>query len=130
MKFQDLYEKGLDRKVNPAVSASDLTEATVQTEIKEYVFTEEIIVNLFNILSNIKHNQGSHVGIWINGYYGSGKSHFLKYASYCLSQNKQRCEEAFKRLIEATEDIMLHTTGISRLEQEGVSISELRALQN
>lgn len=25
---------------------------------------------------------------------------------------------------------MLHTTGISRLEQEGVSISELRALQN
>lgn len=52
MKFQDLYEKGLDRKVNPAVSASDLTEATVQTEIKEYVFTEEIIVNLFNILSH------------------------------------------------------------------------------
>lgn len=130
MKFQDLYEKGLDRKVNPAVSASDLTETTVQTEIKEYVFTEEIIVNLFNILSNIKHNQGSHVGIWINGYYGSGKSHFLKYASYCLSQNKQRCEEAFKRLIEATEDIMLHTTGMSRLEQEGVSVSELRSLQN
>ena len=33
MKFKDLYEKGLDRKVNPAVSASDLSEDTVMTEI-------------------------------------------------------------------------------------------------
>ena len=130
MKFQDLYEKGLDRKVNPAVSASDLTDDTVLTEIVEYVFTEEIIINLYNILTNIKHNQGSHVGIWINGYYGSGKSHFLKYASYCLSQNKERCEMAFIRLIEATEDIMVHTNGLSKLEQEGVSVSELKALRN
>ena len=130
MKFKDLYDKGLDRKVNPAVSASDLTDETVLTEIVEYVFTEEIIINLYNILVNIKVNQGSHIGIWINGYYGSGKSHFLKYASYCLSQNKERCEMAFIRLIEATEDIMLHTKGISKLEQEGVSVSELKALQS
>ena len=130
MKFQDLYEKGLDRKVNPAVSASDLTDETVLTEIVEYVFTEEIIVNLYNILTNIKLNQGSHVGIWINGYYGPGKSHFLKYASYCLSQNKERCEMAFIRLIEAAEDILLHTNGMSKLEQEGVSVSELKALRN
>ena len=129
MKFKDLYAKGLDRKVNPAVSASDLTDETVLTEIVEYVFTEEIIINLYNILTNIKVNQGSHIGIWINGYYGSGKSHFLKYASYCLSQNKERCEMAFIRLIEATEEIMRRTTGISKLEQEGVSVSELKALQ-
>ena len=95
MKFKDLYEKGLDRKVNPAVSASDLSEDTVLTEIVEYVFTQEIIVNLYHILINIKINQGSHVGIWINGYYGSGKSHFLKYASYCLSNKIGRasCRE-------------------------------------
>ena len=46
MKFQDLYETGLDRKVNPAVSASDLTDDTVLTEIVEYVFTEEIIIKI------------------------------------------------------------------------------------
>ena len=67
MKFKDLYDKGLDRKVNPAVSASDLTDETVLTEIVEYVFTEEIIINLYNILTNIKVNQGSHIGIWIIG---------------------------------------------------------------
>jgi hypothetical protein len=85
MKFEDLYLKGLNRKVNPAVSATDMSEETIKSEIGEYVFTNEIINNLYKILSNIRENQGSSSGIWINGYYGSGKSHFLKYLDYCLS---------------------------------------------
>lgn len=128
MKFKDLYDKGLDRKVNPAVSASDLIEDTVLTEIVEYVFTQEIIVNLYNILLNVKVNQGSHVGIWINGYYGSGKSHFLKYKSYCLS-NKYS-EVAFLRLIEATQELLLSDKDTSVLDQANVSLSELKSLQN
>jgi len=130
MKFKELYDKGLDRKVNPAVSASDLSDDTVLTEIVEYVFTQEIIVNLYNILTNIKVNQGSHVGIWINGYYGSGKSHFLKYASYCLSGNKEHREMAFIRLIEATQDFLKSNADLTALEQAGVSLSELTSLQN
>ena len=138
MKFKDLYERGLDRKVNPAVSASDLSEETVHTEIEEYVFTQEIIVNLYNILTNIRLNQGSHVGIWINGYYGvgiwingyygSGKSHFLKYASYCLSGKYSK--KAFDRLIDATQQMLLGDKDISALEIAGVSLSDLRDLQN
>ena len=128
MKFKDLYERGLDRKVNPAVSASDLSEETVHTEIEEYVFTQEIIVNLFNILTNIRLNQGSHVGIWINGYYGSGKSHFLKYASYCLSGKYSK--KAFDRLIDATQQMLLGDKDTSALEIAGVSLSDLRDLQN
>ena len=128
MIFKDLYEKGLTRKVNPAVSASDLTDDTVMTEIVEYVFTEEIIINLFKVLTNIKNNQGSHVGIWINGYYGSGKSHFLKYTSYCLS--KRYSDLAFIRLIEASEEINRNSNGLSKLDDSGVTISELKSLQN
>lgn len=128
MKFKDLYERGLDRKVNPAVSASDLSEETVHTEIEEYVFTQEIIVNLFNILTNIRLNQGSHVGIWINGYYGSGKSHFLKYTSYCLSGKYSK--KAFDRLIDATQQMLLGDKDTSVLEIAGVSLSDLRDLQN
>lgn len=99
MKFKDLYLKGLDRKVNPAVSASDLDDKTVQLEINEYVFTDDIINNLYEILSNIRENQGSSSGIWIDGYYGSGKSHFLKYLDYCLSPKYGK--EAFARLHDA-----------------------------
>lgn len=114
--------------MNPAVSASDLSEETVHTEIEEYVFTQEIIVNLFNILTNIRLNQGSHVGIWINGYYGSGKSHFLKYASYCLSGKYSK--KAFDRLIDATQQMLLGDKDTSALEIAGVSLSDLRDLQN
>lgn len=130
MKFSELYDKGLDRKVNPAVSASDLSDETVLTEITEYVFTQEIIVNLYNILTNIRLNEGSHVGIWINGYYGSGKSHFLKYASYCLASAAIHRELAFSRLIDETEDMLLHSPNTDLLEQAGVSVSALKDLQN
>ncbi len=127
MKFEDLYEKSLDRKVNPAVSASDLTDETVMTEIVEYVFTEDIIINLFKVLSNIRLNQGSHIGIWINGYYGSGKSHFLKYVNYCLS--KKYSEIAFMGFEDAVKDFLLKTKNLSRIEEEGVSLSEIQSLK-
>ena len=130
MKFKDLYEKGLDRKVNPAVSASDLSDDTVLTEIKEYVFTPELIANLYKILQNVKANQGSHVGIWINGYFGSGKSHFLKYAGYCLSNIGIHRDLAFERFYEATEEIMHSDQDTTILDQEGVSLSEIKSLQN
>ncbi len=127
MKFKDLYEKGLDRKVNPAVSAADLSEDTVLTEIVEYVFTEDIVCDLFNILTNIKQNQGSHVGIWINGYFGTGKSHFLKYVNYCL--DPKFGEMAFIRLEEAIEEIIRNSHGMSKLDDKGVSLSEVKSLK-
>lgn len=129
MKFKELYEKGLDRKVNPAVSASDVKEETVMTEITEYVFTPDIITNLYNILLNIKLNQGSHVGIWINGYYGSGKSHFLKYVSYCVSGSIEHRELAFQRLMEATNELSRDSEASDILLAKGVSVSGISSLR-
>ncbi len=85
MKLKDIYINEITRPVNPAVSATDLNPKTVEIEIGEYVFTKDILKNLYSVLSNIRSNTGSHSGIWISGYYGSGKSHFLKYLDYCMS---------------------------------------------
>lgn len=84
MRFQELYEKDINREVNPAVNASNLSEDTAEIEIGEYVFTDDIINNLYKVLSAIKERSFSHCGMWISGYFGSGKSHFLKYIKYCL----------------------------------------------
>ena len=47
MKLKDLYNKRINRTVNPAVSATKLDDPdTIQTEIEEYVFTDEIINGL------------------------------------------------------------------------------------
>lgn len=104
MKLKELYSKPIDRAVNPAVSATKFDPETERVEIQEYVFTDEIINGLFRILDAIKNNRPyDHVGIWIDGYYGSGKSHFLKYLDYCITPSTR--EEALSRLLEAIKTI-------------------------
>ena len=104
MKLKELYSKPINRAVNPAVSATKFDPETERIEIQEYVFTDEIINGLFRILDAIKNNKPyDHVGIWIDGYYGSGKSHFLKYLDYCISPSTR--EAATARLLEAVKAI-------------------------
>ena len=104
MKLKELYNKPIDRAVNPAVSATKFDPETEWIEIQEYVFTDEIMNGLFRILDAIKNNRPyDHVGIWIDGYYGSGKSHFLKYLDYCITPSTR--EDALSRLLEAIKAI-------------------------
>ena len=104
MKLRELYSKPINRAVNPAVSATKFDPETEQVEIQEYVFTDEIINGLFRILDAIKNNRPyDHVGIWIDGYYGSGKSHFLKYLDYCITPNTR--DAAMQRLLDAVKAI-------------------------
>lgn len=104
MILKDLYSKPIERAVNPAVSATKFDPETERIEIDEYVFTDEIINGLFRILDAIKNNKPyDHVGIWIDGYYGSGKSHFLKYLDYCITPATR--ERAVSRLLAAVKAI-------------------------
>lgn len=99
--FKDIYAKDVDRQVNPAVSTSDDSEQTIKTEIDEYVFTDEIIDGLYDVLKALKEANMNHIGMWISGYFGSGKSHFLKYLNYCLLHK----EGAVERLLDKVKDI-------------------------
>ena len=104
MKLKEIYNKPIERAVNPAVSATKFDEETKWVEIQEYVFTGEIMNGLFRILDAIKNNRPyDHVGIWIDGYYGSGKSHFLKYLDYCITPGTQ--EAALNRFTETVKSI-------------------------
>lgn len=103
MKLTEIYEKSIERSINPAVVAQDREEKTVEIEITEYVFTDEIINNLYKVLLAIKNKESvSKTGIWINGYYGSGKSHFLKYVHYCIAPATR--QEAMERLVLAVRE--------------------------
>ena len=97
-----IYARSITRDVNPAVSATDFQKDTVKIEIDEYVFTDEIINGLYRVLTSIRNGNVSHNGIWVNGYFGSGKSHFMKYLGYCLSKTYQ--EQALGRLHEAVKE--------------------------
>ncbi|MCB9352089.1 MAG: BREX system P-loop protein BrxC [Lewinellaceae bacterium] len=101
MKLRDIYDRKIDREINPAVVVSDKKKETIQAEIREYVFTDELIEKLFKLLDTVINKREGKSGIWINGYYGSGKSHFIKFAHFCLNPETQ--EEAFAHFINKAE---------------------------
>lgn len=119
----ELYEKEIDRPFNPAVNASDFKADTINVEIDEYVFTDEIINNIYNVLSAIRDRQTAHNGIWINGYFGSGKSHFLKFLDYCLHPDYNT--RALARLAEAVKEHDPLQNPESRCE---VTVADVNAL--
>ncbi|MCS4180173.1 hypothetical protein GGQ07_001613 [Salinibacter ruber] len=87
MTLRDLYKRPIDRRIDPVATVSELDEAYVHREIEEYFFTDTLYDHLHNFLNKLTAGTEGRTGVWINGYYGSGKSHFLKYIYYCLSED-------------------------------------------
>ena len=123
MKLQDIYKRKVTEELNPVVSVSDYTPDTVKTEINEYVFTDEIIRYLYMVLNAIREGNYHQNGIWINGYFGTGKSHFLKYLNYCFRPEYR--EQALARL----EDAVLDRDPLTHPDsQSDVYPSDMRSL--
>lgn len=123
MKLQDIYKRKVTEDLNPVVSVSDYTPDTVKTEIDEYVFTDEIIHYLYMVLNAIHVGNYHQNGIWINGYFGTGKSHFLKYLNYCFRPEYRK--EALARL----EDAVMERDPLTHPDsQSDVYLSDMRSL--
>lgn len=102
MKLHSIYEKDITRHIDPAVVVGTMGVERIEQEVEEYVFTKDILQNIYKFLNAIINNTTGKTGVWINGYYGSGKSHFIKYLFYCL--NEQTRNRALERYIEAVKD--------------------------
>lgn len=84
MNLQELFLRDIHRHINPAVTVDSFNTETISAEINEYIFTDKLIEDLYKFLNLLFNTQSGKTGVWINGYYGSGKSHFIKYAHYCM----------------------------------------------
>jgi len=126
MKIQELYDKDIERRINPAVVVSERDQYSVNQEIDEYVFTNDITENIYKFLNAIvkkddPNKKGGKTGVWISGYYGSGKSHFIKYLFYCL--NKEYRERAFSNFKESVNELDL-------LNDSGITTSSVNKIYN
>ena len=105
MKLIDLYFRDIERHINPAVVVSERKADAVKQEIEEYIFTTDIIRNLHKFLSALTSKTSGKTGVWISGYYGSGKSHFIKYLYYCLDkQYRQNALDLFEAQVREQKD--------------------------
>jgi cytidylate kinase len=89
--IRDLLDRNLDQQIEEIISLSQQNEASVYTELTEYVATDRIREQYRDVLKAIAEapaepHEG--VGIWISGFFGSGKSSFAKNLGYVLA-NRQ-----------------------------------------
>ncbi len=91
MKIEDIFEKDITRAMNPVIKVNDLDDSALYQELDEYVVTKDIDKNFEKLYKAVAKGFGGgdkdHIGVWISGDFGSGKSHFLKICSFLL-QNR------------------------------------------
>ena len=91
MQIKDMFRKKIDREIQGVIIVRPAEATHVSQELEEYVVTRELQRHFADFFAAYKKGiQGTtpKMGVWISGFFGSGKSHFLKILSYLL-QNKQ-----------------------------------------
>lgn len=81
MIIRDIFVRDLERPIEGVIKADD--ESGLHSEIEEYVLTAEVEQHLDKFLSAYNSYQGAN-GVWISGFFGSGKSHLLKMLALIL----------------------------------------------
>lgn len=95
--LRNIFAKSVDRSIDGVIKADD--KASLLTELDEYVITNEIGARLEQFL-DAYNNYDTANGVWISGFFGSGKSHLLKILALLLENDEvegQRAIEIFER---------------------------------
>lgn len=90
--LREIFEKPVDRPIDGVIKADD--EASLRVELDEYVITNEISQKLERFL-DAYNNYDTANGVWISGFFGSGKSHLLKMLAMLLENREVNGARAF-----------------------------------
>lgn len=85
MILKEIFEKKVDRHIEGVIKADD--EASLRLEIEEYVLTNEVEKRLESFLEAYNKYEGAN-GVWVSGFFGSGKSHLLKMLALMLENRE------------------------------------------
>lgn len=92
MNIEDIFTKKLNRNINGVVKAEQTDNENAFVELDEYVITKELYKHFSAFFEAYAPAVGSDrrqvenkIGVWVSGFFGSGKSHFIKILSYLLA---------------------------------------------
>jgi hypothetical protein len=94
-KIKSLFDKNKDiyRTIEKVIIYDASQENRLKAEISEYVATESIEEQIEKLLTRMQtamEEEGQNeVGVWVSGFYGSGKSSFTKYLGLALDEHVQ-----------------------------------------
>lgn len=97
-------KRALNRPIEKVINYQNRSEAQLRTEISEYIATENIEENFSDVLKRmdlaLQGGGGHEIGVWVSGFYGSGKSSFTKYLGFALDRNMKIGEDTFLHLLQ------------------------------
>ena len=115
MKIQNMFQKDINRDINGVIKVSQNDENSLRQELSEYIITKELrrhFRTFFDNYSKAIDYPTDKIGVWISGFFGSGKSHFLKILSYLL-ENKEVCgKKAMDYFADKFDDPMMYATAV------------------
>ena len=110
MQLKEMYEKPIDRDIKGVIKVGQDDNENIKQELEEYVLTDEIYKYINDFYDSYKKSLVDYtdkMGVWISGFFGSGKSHFLKILSYLLENKYVDNKYAVEYFNEKIKDPML-----------------------
>lgn len=103
MLIKDMFVKPIDRDIKGVIKVGQADDENIRQELEEYVVTRELQKHFADFFASYKKGINGHtdkMGVWISGFFGSGKSHFLKILSYLLENKEVNGKKAIEYFID------------------------------
>jgi hypothetical protein len=112
MLIKDLFTRDIFRSIKGVIQAEQLDDPSVWQELDEFVITKELDLHFRKFFSSYKEAviqpndsvTAEKTGVWISGFFGSGKSHLLKVLSYLLRNRRHSSNGQSRQAVEFFED--------------------------
>ena len=117
MQIKDLLAINLEQEIEAVIKVGSYDEKIATEEIKNYIVTDKIADYIQKFISDYK-NRKKETGIWLSGFYGSGKSYLAKILGYLLENQELQgvpARELFKSRLEGLDDRYLLENEIESL---------------
>ncbi len=118
MNIRSMFLKSIDRDVKGVIKVGQIDEENVYEELDEYVVTKQLsrhFRDFFDAYQKSLHRPTDKMGVWISGFFGSGKSHLLKIFSYLLENRNAKGKPAVSFFKDRIEDPLV----MANMEQAG-----------
>lgn len=115
MKIQSMFQKDINRDINGVIKVAQDDEKSLHQELSEYIITKELrrhFRTFFDNYTKAIDQPTDKMGVWISGFFGSGKSHFLKMLSYLLSNKEVQGVPAIDYFKDKFDDPMMYAQAV------------------
>ena len=93
MELNRIFLNPVSRPIEGVIKADD--ESSLHNELSEYVMTDEVAKRLEHFLDAYNDYHGAN-GVWVSGFFGSGKSHLLKMLALLLENREVNGDNALE----------------------------------